>query len=158
MTEEGGVEPHLISHFVGCFFNLCKVNCFYCWWPPPPHGVTLSSFDMGFLNLAMTDEMLLISVILLNDGITVSIIFYEITDAQFIINKCIFFCKSFLFKHWQCVQWTTSSKLYSDEHGEHIQQIKKNGYSWIKTRPQSDLKPVISDQTAFLTRAVCKAQ
>lgn len=43
---------------------------------------------MVFLKLAMTDKMLLISVILLNDGITVSIIFYEATDAQFIINKC----------------------------------------------------------------------
>lgn len=46
---------------------------------------------MVFLKLAMTDKMFPISVFLLNDGITVSIIFYEISDAQFIINKCIFF-------------------------------------------------------------------
>lgn len=56
--------------------------------------------------------------------ITVSIIFYELTDAQFLINKCNFFCKSFL-KHSWSLQWTTSSKLYSEEHREHIQQILK---------------------------------
>lgn len=56
---------------------------------------------MVFLKLAVTDKMLLISV---NDGITVAIIFYELTDAQFIINKCFFFCKFFLFKHTGSVQ------------------------------------------------------
>lgn len=55
--------------------------------------------------------------------ITVSIIFYELTDAQFIINKCFFFGKSFLLKHLWSLQWTTSSKLYSEEHQQHIQQI-----------------------------------
>ena len=67
-----------------------------------PSGASLRLFDMVFLNLTMSDK-LLISVILLNDGTTLSIISYDVTDAQFIINKCKF-CKSFLFKHLQFVQ------------------------------------------------------
>lgn len=56
-----------------------------------PTAAWVRLFNMVLLKLAMTDKMFLISVFLLNDGITVSIIFYETSDTQFIINKCIFF-------------------------------------------------------------------